>query len=77
MHMLFRQLSIHIFSVVPYCVYIPFLVCSGISPRGPWAVISLREILGKVHSTCVMSVTKSLLPFVASYELGTEEGGLD
>ena len=38
-----------------------------ISPRGTWAVITLRESLGYVNITCVMSVSKSPLPFTVFY----------
>ena len=34
---------------------------------GIWAVITLHEILGYVYITCVMSVSKSPLPFIVSY----------
>ena len=39
-----------------------------VSPRGIWAVITLRETLGYVDITCVMSVSKSPLPFIVSYD---------
>ena len=35
-----------------------------ISPRGTWAVITRHENLGYVDITCVMSVSKSSLPFI-------------
>ena len=38
-----------------------------ISPRGTWTVITLCESLGYVDITCVMSVSKSPLPFILSY----------
>ena len=41
-----------------------------VSPRGTWAVITLRETLGYVDITCVMSVSRSPLPFIVSYDLG-------
>ena len=40
-----------------------------VSPRGTWAVITLRETLGCVDITCVMSVSKSPLPCIVSYDL--------
>ena len=39
-----------------------------VSPRGPWAVITLRETLGYVDITRVMSVSKSPLPFIVCYD---------
>ena len=44
-----------------------------ISPRGTWAVITLSENLGYVDITCVMSVSKSPLPFIRSYNFGGAE----
>ena len=38
-----------------------------ISPRGTWAVKIHRESLGYVDITCVMSVSKSPLPFIVCY----------
>ena len=34
-----------------------------VSPRGVWTVTTLRETLCYVDTTCVMSVSKSPLPF--------------
>ena len=39
-----------------------------VSPHGIWAVITLRKPLGYVDITCVMSVSKSLMPFIVSYD---------
>ena len=39
-----------------------------VSPRGTWAIITLRETLGYVDITCVMSVSKSPQPFIVSYD---------
>ena len=39
-----------------------------VSPRGIWAVITLRETLGYVDITCVMYVSNSHLPFIVSYD---------
>ena len=39
-----------------------------VSPRGTWAVITLRKTLGYVDITCVMSVSKSPQPFIVSYD---------
>ena len=39
-----------------------------VSPRGIWAVITLRETLCYVDTACVMSVSKSPLPFIVSYD---------
>ena len=49
--------------------------CSvNVSPRAIWAVITLRETLGYVDITCVMSVSKSPLPFIVSYDFwGAED----
>ena len=45
-----------------------------VSPRGLWAVITLLETLRYVDITCVMSVSKSPLPFIISYDfLGAED----
>ena len=44
-----------------------------ISPRGTWAVITLRESLDYVHIACVSLFSKSPLPFVLSYVLGGAE----
>ena len=45
-----------------------------VSPRGIWAVITLRETLCYVDITCVMSVSKSPLPFIVSYDFfGAED----
>ena len=39
-----------------------------ISPCDIWVVITLRETLCYVDITCVMSVSKSPLPFIISYD---------
>ena len=39
-----------------------------VSPRDTWANIILRETLGYIDITCVMSVSKSPLPFIVSYD---------
>ena len=39
-----------------------------ISPCGTWAVITLRESIGYVYIDCVMSVSKTPLPFILSYD---------
>ena len=45
-----------------------------VSPRGIWAVITLCETLCYVDITCVMSVSKSPLLFIVSYDfLGAED----
>ena len=45
-----------------------FVSCSvHVSSRGTWAVITLRESLGYVDITYVMSVSKSPLPFIIYY----------
>ena len=44
-----------------------------ISPCGTWAIITLRESLGYVDITCVMSVSKSHLPFIVYYVFGDED----
>ena len=40
-----------------------------VSPRCVWAVKTLRETLCYVDITCVMSVSKSPLPYIVSYYL--------
>ena len=41
--------------------------------RGIWAVITLRETLCYVDITYVMSVSKSPLPFIVSYDISFAE----
>ena len=38
-----------------------------VSPFGTWAVVTLRETLGYVDITCVISVSNSPLPFIVYY----------
>ena len=46
-----------------------------VSPHGIWAVINIRQTLGYVDITCVMSVSKSPLPLIVSYDfLGLKIG---
>ena len=39
-----------------------------VSPRGIWAVITLRVTLCYIDITCVMSVSKSPLLFIVTYD---------
>ena len=45
-------------------------VSRSVSPFGTWAVVTLRETLGYVDITCVISVSKSPLPFIVYYVFG-------
>ena len=52
-------------SAAPYCMCIPLCLCLLCSI---WVVITPHETLGYVDITCVMSVSKSPLPFLVSYD---------
>ena len=63
-------MSVSLLLLLTTCVS-PF---AHISPRGTWAVITLQESLGYVDINCVMSDSKSSLPFVISYDFfGAED----
>ena len=65
-------MSVSLLLLLTACVF----RCVHVSPRGIWAVITLRETLGYIDTTCVMSVSKSPLPFIVSYVVGFFGGGL-
>ena len=55
-------------------MYVPLLLLiTECGSRGPWDVITLRESLGYVEIAGVMSVSKSPLSFVESYDFGVED----